>query len=118
MQSAAQHAEYKTKFPTGRFMVIVYNKKNAGRFYTGENENEIRLIDITVLPAFRRKGIAKELLQQLIERSNKSQKKLSLHVEPSNPVLRLYQRLGFIHVKNNGRHYYMEREPDSSSNPS
>ena len=115
MQSAAQMAEYKTKFADVRFRVIMYNGKNAGRFYTGENENEIRLLDITLLPAFRGKGIAKYLLQQLIERSNKDQKKLSLHVESSNPVLKLYQRLGFIHVKNNGRHCYMERQPEKIS---
>jgi ribosomal protein S18 acetylase RimI-like enzyme len=118
MQSAAQHSEYKTKFPGARFQIIIYNKKDAGRFYTWENETGIRLVDITVLPQFRGKGIGKYLLQQLIERSNKTQKKLSLHVEPSNPVLKLYQRLGFIYIKNNGRHYYMEREPGISSNSS
>src|SRR5689334_16431928 len=70
MQLTAQHAEYKAKFPNARFQVIIYNKKNAGRFYTGENETEIRLMEMTVLPEFRGKGIAKELLLQSIERSN------------------------------------------------
>ena len=118
MQSAAQLAEYKTKFPGARFQVIIYNKKNAGRFYTWENEIEIRLLDITLLYQFRGKGIGTDLLQQLIARSNKTQKTLSLHVEVSNPILKLYQRLGFIYIKNNGRHYYMERQPEKSSNPS
>src|SRR5688572_3433102 len=118
MQSAAQVAEYKIKFPGARFQVIIYNKKNAGRFYTCENETEIRLLDITLLPQFRGKGIGRDLLQQLIERSDKVQKKISLHVEASNPILKLYQRLGFIYIKNNGRHYYMERQPGKFSNPS
>ena len=118
MQSAAQLAEYKIKFPGARFQVIIYNKKDAGRFYTWENEIEIRLLDITLLYQFRGKGIGTDLLQQLIARSNKIQKKLSLHVEVSNPILKLYQRLGFIYIKNNGRHYYMERQPEKSSNPS
>ena len=118
MQSTAQLADYKTKFPGASFQVIIYNKKNAGRFYTWENEIEIRLLDITLLYQFRGKGIGTELLQQLIARSNKTQKKLSLHVEASNPILKLYQRLGFIYIKNNGRHYYMERQPEKSSNPS
>jgi len=116
MQAAAQHAEYKAKFPNVKFQVIIYNKKSAGRFYTAENENEIRLMEMTILPEFRGKGIAKELLQQSIERSNKIQKKLSCHVEASNPILKFYQRLGFVHLKNNGRYFYMEREPDKSSN--
>jgi ribosomal protein S18 acetylase RimI-like enzyme len=72
---------------------------------------EIRLIDITLLPQFRGKGIGAALLGDLIKRSDKVQKKISLHVDPINPALYLYLRLGFIHIKNNGRYYYMERNP-------
>jgi ribosomal protein S18 acetylase RimI-like enzyme len=111
MQSMAQLAEYKTKFPGAVFEVIVYKNKDAGRFYTWESDTEIRLIDITLLPAFRGKGIGTFLLKELIKKSNKLQKKISLHVEPDNPALYLYSGLGFMRVRNNGRHYYMEREP-------
>lgn len=113
MQSMAQLAEYKEKFPGADFQVIVYKKKDAGRFYTWENENEIRLIDITLLPQFRGKGIGNYLLMELIKRSKKTQKKISLHVEAINPALQLYLRMGFVHIKNNGRHYYMERNPEA-----
>jgi len=111
MQSMAQLAEYKTKFPGAAFQIIIYKKKDSGRFYTWENDHEIRLIDITLLPPFRGKGIGASLLEDLIKRSKKVQKKISLHVDPANPALQLYLRLGFIHIKNNGRHYYMERDP-------
>ena len=118
MQSTAQLADYKTKFPGARFQVIIYNKKDAGRFFTCETENEIRLLDITILPEFTGKGIGTDLLQRLIQRSNKVQKKISLHVIVSNPALKLYQRLGFVHIKNEGLRYYMERPPEISSNHS
>lgn len=111
MQSMAQLAEYKEKFPGAAFQIILYKKKEAGRFYTWEGDTEIRLIDITLLPAFRNKGIGTFLLNRLISHSDKIKKKISLHVEPDNPALYLYSRLGFIRIKNNGRHYYMEREP-------
>jgi len=111
MQSAAQLAEYKTKFPGARFQIIIYNKKDAGRFFTCETENEIRLLDITILPEFTGKGIGTNLLHRLIQRSNKVQKKISLHVIASNPALKLYQRLGFVHIKKDGFYHYMEREP-------
>ena len=111
MQSMAQLAEYKSKFPGAAFQVIIYKKKDAGRFYTWESDHEIRLIDITILPPFRGKGIGNFLLQELIKKSDKLQKKISLHVDPVNPALKLYLRSGFIHIKNNGRHYYMERNP-------
>ena len=111
MQSMAQLAEYKAKFPGAAFEVIVYKRKDIGRYYTWENDTEIRLIDITLLPAFRNKGIGTFLLKDLIKKSIKVQKKISLHVDPANPALHLYLDLGFIHIKNNGRHYYMERDP-------
>ena len=110
MQCMAQLSEYKTKFPGAAFQVIIFNKKSAGRFYTWENDKEIRLIDITLLPQFRGRGIGTALVRDLIKRSDKFQKKISLHVDPVNPALHFYLRLGFIHIKNNGRHYYMERE--------
>ena len=68
------------------------------------------LLDITLLPPFRGKGIGTSLLNDLVKRSDKIQKKIALHVIPANPALRLYKRLGFRHIKNNGLHYYMERE--------
>ena len=111
MQSVAQLYEYKTKFPGAAFRVIIFNKRSAGRFYTWENDKEIRLIDITLLPQFRGKGIGTALLGDLIKRSDKAQKKISLHVDPISPALHLYLRLGFSHIKTNGRHYYMERDP-------
>lgn len=117
MQSMAQLAEYKRNYPGAAWQIILYKKQAAGRFYTWENDNEIRLIDITLLPLFRGKGIGTFLLQELIKKSNNVQKKISLHVEPRNRALQLYRRSGFIHIKNNGRHYYMERNPEVLSKP-
>lgn len=113
MQSMAQSAEYKKNYPGAAFQIIIYNKKAAGRIYIWEDDNEIRLIDITLLPLFRRKGIGTNLLQELIKKSKAVQKKLSLHVEPDNPALKLYKQMGFIYIKNNGRHYFMERNPEN-----
>lgn len=113
MQSMAQLAEYKTKFPGAAYQIIMFNGIDAGRLYTWETADEIRLIDITLLQQFRRKGIGTTLLRELIKRSIKVQKKISLHVDPATPALQLYLRLGFIHIKNNGRHFYMERNPKS-----
>ena len=117
MQSMAQLAEYKKNYPGAAYEIIIYKKKQAGRFYTWESDNEIRIIDITLLPLFRGKGIGTFLLKELIKKSNSVQKKISLHVEPFNPALQLYRRLGFVYIKNNGRHYYMERNPEVFSKP-
>jgi len=114
MQSMAQEAEYRARFPNASFQLIFYKQKPAGRLYTWEGENEIRLIDITLLPEFRGKGIGGSLLNELINLSAKNRKKISLHVDPANMVISLYTRIGFVHINNNGRYHYMERQPASS----
>ncbi len=117
MQSMAQAAAYQKNYPGAMFQIISFNKKDAGRLYVWENENEIRIIDITLLPSFRGKGIGTYILQELIDRSAAVHKKLSLHAEPDNPALKLYQRMGFVYISNNGRHLYMERDPAGFSKP-
>lgn len=111
MQSTAQLAEYRQRYPDADWQVIVFEKNDAGRLYTWEGPDEIRLIDITLLPAFRGKGIGTFILGELIRRSAMTHKKISLHVDPSNPALQLYLRLGFTRQGINGRHYYLERLP-------
>jgi ribosomal protein S18 acetylase RimI-like enzyme len=111
MQSMAQLAEYKARFPGAEYHVITYNKRDAGRLYTCETTEEIRIIDITIIPAYQGKKISTFLLKQMIEKSIAAQKKLSLHVLPQNPALKLYQRFGFKIVRENGNHLYMERYP-------
>ncbi|MFZ1454229.1 MAG: GNAT family N-acetyltransferase, partial [Ferruginibacter sp.] len=112
MQSTAQLTDYRATFPDAAFQVIVYKKQDAGRLYTHESDEEIRLIDITLLPEFRGKGIGAFLLGELVKKADSAQKKISLHVDPVNPALKLYRSAGFIHIKNEGRHYYMERMPE------
>lgn len=113
MQSTAQLTDYRAVFPDAAFQVIVYKKQDAGRWYTHERDEEIRLIDITLLPEFRGKGIGAFLLGELIKKADGAQKKISLHVDPANRALQLYLHVGFKHIKNNGRLYYMERKPES-----
>ena len=112
MQTMAQLAEYKTKYPGATQQIVLFKNKEAGRFYTWENENEIRIIDITLLPQFIGKGIGSTLLNNLIKRSKEIKKKITLHVDPLSAALKLYLRLGFVHLSNNGRHYYMEKSPE------
>ncbi|MEO0442443.1 MAG: ribosomal protein S18-alanine N-acetyltransferase [Pseudomonadota bacterium] len=68
--------------------------------------DEAELLNITVLPAFQRRGIASRLLQIIFDSFEKGIHTLFLEVRLSNsPAIALYQSLGFNEV---GRrpHYY------------
>lgn len=107
-QFKAQHAHYLSTFKGIKLNIINFNKNNIGRLYIWESDQEIRLVDISLLPKFRSKGIGSKLLKSIIEESNSRNKILNLHVLQTNRALKLYQRLGFQITEKKGSHYFME----------
>ena len=67
------------------------------------------LLDIALLPAYRRRGIGTVLLAEVLSEGAQSGKVVSIHVEAFNPALEWYERLGFIKVATNGPYHLMER---------
>ena len=108
MQFLAQKADYERKFPNAQQQIVYYKKQLVGRLYSNETENNIHIIDIALLPKYRNKGIGKSLLEQLISKAKKQQKRISLQVIKTNPAKNLYTRLGFVVVKQDGLREYME----------
>lgn len=116
MQFDLQHKQYVQNYVNATFSIILYEKNRAGRLYVARGREEIRIIDIALLPKFRRLGIGSRLMKDLIAEANKKQVSLSLHVEYNNPALALYERLGFIKGELRGVYFFMERPPDSLAN--
>ena len=61
-------------------------------------KNEIRVMDITLLPEYRDRGIGRALMKDVLRKAARVRKFVSLHVEDSNPAKRLYERMGFVEV--------------------
>ena len=94
-QFNAQDAHYRQYYPTAEYSVIEREGRPIGRLYVERWVAEIRIMDITLLPAQRGAGIGTKLLESLQEEARATGKALSVHVEKLNPALRLYERLGF-----------------------
>ena len=93
------------------FQVILADGQPAGRLYVARWPNEIRIVDITLLPEYRNSGIGTRLLKGLMAEARRAQKVLSIHVELFNPALRLYTRLGFVKTGEHGVYYRMDWTP-------
>jgi ribosomal protein S18 acetylase RimI-like enzyme len=113
MQFEAQHSYYQDEFPKAAFQVIELEGRPIGRLYVDRRPDEIRLIDITLLPEFRNAGIGSQLLHDLLGEAAAADKPLRIHVERFNPALQLYQRLGFRQIEERGVYYLMEWNPGS-----
>jgi ribosomal protein S18 acetylase RimI-like enzyme len=111
MQFAAQDRYYKEQYADAAFQVILCDGTPAGRLYVGRWPEEIRIIDIALLPDYRNRGIGSALLRQLLGEAAESGKRVSIHVEKYNPALRLYTRLGFQPVADQGVYLLMEWLP-------
>jgi ribosomal protein S18 acetylase RimI-like enzyme len=111
MQFDAQHAHYLQHYPQASFDLVLEAGVPAGRLYVWRGESELRVVDIALLPAFRRRGIGAALLQAVQREAQQGGKRVTIHVETSNPALTLYQRLGFKELSVTGFHRLMAWSP-------
>jgi GNAT superfamily N-acetyltransferase len=109
MQFAAQHKFYQEQYTETDFLVILLDNIPIGRLYVARWTEEIRIVDIAILPAYRRAGIGTQIVKDLIAEAGAAGKPLRIHVERENPALQLYNRLGFVLLKDKGVYLFMER---------
>jgi len=83
----------------------------AGRMLVAGGPEEIRLVDLALLPEHRNGGIGTALLRRLLAEGAARTVPVRLHVERSNPARRLYERLGFVPVADDGVHLLMAWNP-------
>jgi ribosomal protein S18 acetylase RimI-like enzyme len=111
MQFRAQDTYYREQNADAAFDVILYNGQPVGRLYVLRDPTELRIIDIALLPEFRRAGIGSKLLGQLLTEATATGVPVRIYVEVFNPALRLYERLGFVRIASTGVYYQMEWRP-------
>lgn len=95
MQFEAQDRHYKKYYPDADFLIIQSHKKDIGRLYLEEWTSEIRIIDITISPAHRSKGIGRTIMSDVIGKAEAKGKAVSIHVAKNNRAMHLYEQLGF-----------------------
>ncbi len=109
-QFEAQHHHYQTHYQGAQFDLILLDGQPIGRLYVARWREEIRIMDIALLPDYRNRGIGSGLLRDLLEEAAVIGKRLTIHVERYNPALRLYQRMGFETVGETGVYLLLAAE--------
>jgi len=108
MQFAAQHQHYQKVFAGASFDIILQGERPVGRLYVHRAPDEIRILDIALLPEDRNQGLGSSLLKELLAEARDAGKPVRIHVECNNPALRLYERLGFSRIGDTGVYFHME----------
>lgn len=95
MQFEAQQRSYHAVYPKARNEIVSIDGVPAGQRLVAYSPSEMRLVDISLLAAYRNRGIGADLIQQLIDECQGNGLILRLQVLQGNPAIRLYQRNGF-----------------------
>ncbi len=107
-QFEAQDRHYRAHYTHASFDVIVAAGEPVGRLYVARWPEEIRLIDVALLPERRGGGVGTAVLADLQREAAASAKPLRIHVERYNRALRLYERLGFRVIEDRGVYLFLE----------
>jgi len=113
IQFNAQSQFFRANYPGAQFQIIEFAGQPIGRLYVHEQPEEIRIMDIALLPGFRGKGAGAFLLRKILLLGQESGRVVTIHVQATNPAARLYARLGFQNRGSNGLHQLMEWAPES-----
>ncbi len=108
-QFELQRQHYHQHYPNAQWLVIEHQGGAVGRLYLSLGRDELRLMDIALIPEERGQGRGSALMHLVLAYAEKNRVPVGLHVESFNPALRLYQRLGFHLQETRGIYLFLRR---------
>ncbi len=107
LQFRGQQQHY-AAYPNTMHWIVETQSEPIGRLLIARLSDEIRLVDVSLLPDFRQRGIGAGLVQRVQAQAQEQGKAVRLHVAMDNPARSLYERLGFQLIEDRGSHWFME----------
>ena len=97
LQYRAQGMSYQSMYPDAEQRIILLDRNPAGQMIVWEGATEIRFVDIAVHPLYRRRGLAKAAVQEVLNESLQKQLPIRLQILRSNHAsLALAESMGFV----------------------
>ena len=113
-QFTAQQVHYKNYYPGAEHTIILSDEQSVGRLYVAREDDEINILDITILPENRGAGLGTPIIKELMQEAESQGLPLSIHIENFNPSVRLFERLGFVPKETDGLNILFEWRPAKS----
>jgi ribosomal protein S18 acetylase RimI-like enzyme len=106
---AWQQDYFRQKFDPAKRQVLQWQGQDVGTLSVSEEEDELYVALISILPEFQGRGWGTAVLRQLIHDAQQSGKTVTLHVLKTNPeAQKLYERLGLQVVAEEEYKYKMQ----------
>ena len=112
-QFEARRGQWLERFPQAERSIVIVDDEDAGSLFVDRTPETLVVVDLALLPHFRNRGVGTQLMETFLEEAAQTKRIVSLHVEQSNPALRLYRRLGFRTVEEQGLYLRLESRQTS-----
>ena len=104
-----QRRYHKEHFDPAGTQIVVCQGSDVGWIEVSRKDERITIVDICILPEFQNMGLGSFILRSLLKEAKERGLIADLGVFKTNPrAKRLYERLGFVVVKETETHYLME----------
>src|SRR4051812_29175810 len=111
MQLKARDQSYPMYYEGIDDRIILFGGEKVGRMIVSRTAEEVRLVDISLLPAYRNAGVGTSLIKALLREADETARAVRLQVDKANvPARRLYERMGFSLTGETQTHLQMERK--------
>jgi ribosomal protein S18 acetylase RimI-like enzyme len=114
LQFEAQDRFYREQYAGASFQVVMVGDRPAGRLALVRWPDEIRIMDIALLPDFRGRGAGTRLIGDVMADAQELGSSVTIHVECNNPALDWYRGLGFTVAEDRGVYLFLRWEPQPS----
>lgn len=101
----ASERQYRAAYPLADFEILLIDGAPAGNIYVDRGDDAYVLIDISLSPKSRNQGTGTAVVGNLIEEAGRLALPVRAQVQKFSPASRLWQRLGFERVGDDGLYY-------------
>lgn len=112
MQHRAQKAHYAEYYPNSNHYIVLFEGRPAGRHWIDYGPEDVRFVDMAILPEFRGHGIGTVLFEDALKHAREMGLPAVLHVMKGHRSIPMYKRMGFKFAGDNGAHDRMEWRPE------
>ena len=115
IQHISQESRFATSYPDLEQYVIVVDDDPVGRLYLQWSDDTLQIVDVTLLPAHRDRGLGTAITTGLMQQAAARGCRVRLRVDRAQPrLVRLYTRTGFRLVSADHFDAHLEWDPGAA----
>lgn len=118
IQHISQERQFTTRYPGHQRFVVIHDDEPAGRLYVHQRGSTMHVVDLTLLPRFRARGLGTLLTRDLFDEATAHGSSVTIRLARRNVrACDLYSSLGFRLVRADDVDSFFEWTPPTLDAP-